>query len=471
MELRHAPILTVAALLRSALGLAFALLAIRAVGAGSFGYFSLVWSFCTAFLFMFTGVNTVLVAGMVASRGAGRDREWSTAGALVTGVAVAALVGTSAALWAAGTGEGELRAALIVCPLLLACQLVTLYCCATLEGCGHVARAATLPLLGSLGATLYLVLSVATGRPIPGLGTLLAVLLAAYAAEALLALVASAARWARRGALAWNAGTVRGLLVGGFTTQAANVVGFLLDPWSKSVLALHLGSAPVAMFDLSMKVGWGLHAVFSAYSRLFLQIPPSAQDRRLASLRRSAELTWVPAALVAAAGVSVLPPALGEWLRVDPGMLAVGMALALATCALMTAASGAYVSLIGFHDHGFIFRNQMILGLANVVAAPLLVPAIGFAGAFAGGLAGTLVNLGLISRRLRHHMPAFDGLASLARPFAGRLAVALALFACAWLAASRPASLATSAIVALAALALLLREPLARATWQLLSRR
>ena len=112
----------------------------------------------------------------------------------------------------------------------------------------------------------------------------------------------------------WHVGTVRKLLVGGFSTQAANMVSFFLDPWSKSVLALYLGPASVAVFDLSMKVGWGLNSVFSAYSRLFLQIPPSDQERRIYSLTQAADLTWAPLALVGAIVVTLLPPLMGPWL-------------------------------------------------------------------------------------------------------------------------------------------------------------
>ena len=471
MELRHAPLLTLAALLRAALGLAISLLAIRSIGAQAFGYYSLVWSFCTAFLFMYSGVNTIVVAKMVEARATGEERPWMTAGLLLSGVALLVVVAVAAAVAGTELARGPLRAAMVVCPLMLACQIVTLFCCATLDGRGLVARAALLPVLANFGAAAYLAVALAIGRPLPELGALLGLLLGAYAIEAAIAVAASARQWAGGLGLAWHRGTVKALLVGGISTQAANMVGFLLDPWSKGVLAVSLGPAAVAIFDLSMKVGWGLHAVFSAYARLFLQIPPSAQDRRLASLRLAAELTWTPAALTAAIGVSVLPPLLSAWLHVDQAPLAVGMAMALAACMLMTVASAAFISLIGFSDHGFIFRNQLILGLANVVAAPLLVPLIGFAGAFVGSLVGTLINVGLISRRLQHHMPAFDGLTSLARPFVGRLCLALAVFGAAWLASAHAASMWLPAALAVAAAALLLREPLAHATWRKLFRK
>jgi O-antigen/teichoic acid export membrane protein len=469
MELRFAPLLTMVALARSVLGFAFALLAIRAVSAEAFGYFSLVWSLCTALLFVFNGLNTVLVARLVATRASGEDRPWITAGAVATGAATLALALVSA-IAASITLDGALHAALVACPLVLACQAVTQFCCATLEGRGRVDRAVQLPLLGTVLVTIWLGFVLLSGRHLDGLDGLLRVLIACYAIEAGVALFASAPEWAFRKAFSWRAGTLRALLTGGLSTQAANLVSFLLDPWSKGVLALNLGPASVAIFDLSMKVGWGLHSAFSAYSRLFLQIPPAEHGRRLAQLRRSAELTWAPAALVAAIAVGLLPALLAGWLRVDQGQLALGMTLALAACMMMSAGSAAYVSLIGFQDHRFILRNQAIFGLSNVVAAPLLVPTLGFAGAFAGTLFASVLNFGLISARLRRHMPNYRGWRELAAPFVARVVAALLVFAAAGAFATTRVSLALTLGSAAFAGLLLLREPLARQTWELAAR-
>jgi O-antigen/teichoic acid export membrane protein len=264
---------------------------------------------------------------------------------------------------------------------------------------------------------------------------------------------------------------VRSLVLGGASTQAASVVMFLLDPLSKGVLALNLGPGSVAVYDLSMKVGWGLHSVMSAFSRLFLQIPSSEQSRRIVLLGQAANLTWVPTVLVGAICISVLPPLLSTWLRVEQAQLGLGMAIAVTTCSLMTAAAAGYISLLAFHDLAFIFRNQMILGFANVLGAPLLVPVVGLAGAFLGAFAGTVVNVMLISRRLKMHMLAFGGFGSLARPFRGRLMAAIAVFGVAWIAAVSPSLLTVSVAAFLGASALLLREPLARAAWQRVSGR
>lgn len=464
MELRLAPLLTVSAFVRAGLGLAFSVLAIRVVGAGPFGYYSLAWAFCVAFLYMYTGINTVLIAALVEKRTVKSSQEWMAAGLVLTAVMVSLVAAVSAFVAAFASSSGELFLAMVVCPLMLACQIATMFCCALLEGRGHVARAVLLPLVGNCGIVLVLVTSLLAGWPVTGLASLLSVALAAFALEAAIAVGTALIQCAGMGKPIWRGGTVKKLLLGGCSIQAANMVSFLLDPWSKSVLALCLGPASVAVFDLAMKVGWGLNFVFSAYSRLFLQIPPSDRERRIASLTQAADLTWAPLALVGAIAVSLLPPLMGAWLRVDQMLLAQGMAMAVAACLLMAAVSAAYISLIGFGDHAFIFRNQMILGIANVVTASLLVPIIGFPGAFLGSLAATIVNVALISKRLRYHMPGFSGLASLARPFVSRLTLAIILFAVACTASVRGSSVEIVVAVACVAFVLLVREPLARAT-------
>ena len=466
MELRLAPLLTASAFVRAGLGLAFSVLAIQIVGARSFGYFSLAWAFCAAFLFMYTGINAVLVAALVETRAHKSSREWMAAGLGLTAIMVALISAVAAFATAYAPSYGESHLVTVICPLMLACQIATMFFCAALEGQGKVAWAVVLPLVGNSCVVFLLLASLVFGGPVVDLPSLLHIALAAFVLEAALAAGTAFVQCVGMGKPIWRGGTVKKLLIGGFSTQAANMVSFLLDPWSKSVLALHLGPASVAVFDLSMKVGWGLNSVFSAYSRLFLQIPPADQKRRIASLTQAADLTWAPLALVGAIVISLLPPLMGAWLRVDHMLLAQGMAMAVAACLLMAAVSAPYISLIGFQDHSFIFRNQMILGLANVVAAPLLVPAIGFPGAFLGCLAGTIINVALISKRLRHHMPGFSGLASLAKLFAPRLTLALIVFAASCMASALSSSVAITVAVVCVAAVLLLREPLTRATWE-----
>jgi O-antigen/teichoic acid export membrane protein len=464
MELRLAPLLSFAAFLRGVSGLAFSLLAIRIVGVDHFGYFSLIWAFCTAFLFMYTGINTVLVVRMVESRSTDVYREWMAAGLTLTVLLIIVLVGVATVFFVVAPVSSEPNLVLRFCPMMLACLIATMYSCAVLEGRGLIARATLLPLVGNFFIVTLLVISLLLNVLVTDLYSLLRVVVVAYAVEAFIAVVVCL-RCVGFGSVLWRVETMKKLIVGGFSTQAANLVSFLLDPWSKSVLALNIGPAAVAIFDLAMKVGWGLSFVFSAYSRLFLQIPAADHRRRIAALTQAAELTWTPLVLIGSIVVSVLPPLLSGWLKMDPLLLAQGMVIAVAACMLMSCVSAAYISLIGFQDHAFIFRNQMIVGLANVVAAPLLVPFIGFTGAFVGSLIGTLVNVWLISRRLRYHMPEFSGLASLAQSFVGRLAVATAVFAVACIGSVCKTPAAYTVTLACAAILLLIREPLARMTW------
>jgi O-antigen/teichoic acid export membrane protein len=460
MVLRHAPILTTAAVLRSAAGLALAVLGIRVLGAGNYGSFSLVWSFCLAFVFMYTGVNTVMVARIVESRSSGNDSVWISAGLLLT-LGVCGLLLMASLLLSVFVDPGNpLRIPLLFCPLLLALLLLTFFGCAILEGRGHIAAAAVIPLLSSLGLVAILAGFVFADSPTLGLSRFMKFALAAFGVEAAIAIGACAVAVRRVTFQSFRLSACASLATGGSGTQAANLAAFLLDPFTKSVLAGQLGTATVALFDLSMKIGWGFHAVFSAYSRLFLQIPASDQSYRISSLEQSARMTFVPAVLAAAIAICILPALLAGILQVSQPQLALAMALSIITCVLMSWAAPAYVSLIAFGDYGFIFRNQMILAVANVAVVSTVVPVMGLPGAFAGILVGTIINMLIIARRMQKHLPDFRGWMQLVRPMAPRLLVAVLVLAASLWGAWQELSLPVLSVPALAAVALLLREPL-----------
>ena len=140
MPLKSSPLITLAALTRAASGFVFALLAVRALGASSYGYFSVVWSLAGAMLFFFGGVNTALVARVVAVRDRPGDEALQLCGAvgsLTLGSAlILVLVGAGASVW--GSGKALPPVLYLGVAILLGLQLVTLWCCAALEGHGRL---------------------------------------------------------------------------------------------------------------------------------------------------------------------------------------------------------------------------------------------------------------------------------------------------------------------------------------------
>jgi O-antigen/teichoic acid export membrane protein len=471
--MRTPAVLTGAALVRAGLGFAFAVLAIRTIGSSSFGFFTLIWSFATAFQFMYGGINLALVSRIVNVRAltsAGSSTSassWMTAAMTITVMTVLVLACLSVLAWMLRIGPGEWPAVVPVCLAMLALQLTTSWALACAEGHGNVQSCALIGLI-ALGALCMALGACAVFSMQLSRAEFLALCLTCHGLECATALVLGV------GAV-WPGERVRpsikqvaSLLGTGASLQAANLVGFFLDPFTKGVLLHYVGPAAVAAFDVTMKLGWGLNSVFTSYARLFLQFPAADHAGRITALRQAARYTWVPALLISAIVVAAAPPFIATLTQQPTTLLASGMLLAMATGLLMIIAAPAYISLVAFQDHVFILRNQAILATGNVAGALLLVPLLGFLGAFLGAVLATTLNLWLISTRLPRHMPTFDGLSALASGLGLRLAVGATLLGSAW-ASYGAASTELSAPIALAVLIIattaLAREPVVRVTF------
>jgi len=433
MSLKSSPLITLAALTRAASGFVFALLAVRTLGASTYGYFSVSWSLAGATLFFFGGVNTALVARVVAVRDRPGDEALQLCGAvgsLTLGSAlILVLVGVGASVW--GSGKAPLPVLYLGVAILLGLQLVTLWCCAALEGHGCLRPAILFPIVGVSTNCVLLAIVWASGWHFD-LPIFLLLCAIGYGLEAGFALLTARRHRVLSIDLRSARSELRNLFASGSALQMSSLVGFFLDPFNKSVLLAWLGPGAVALFDLTMKMAWGLQSAFTAYARLFLQIAPGDHAGRIASFSKAAEYVWAPAILAAALVVLWATPLLTSMVGAQPAVAATVLLLALGAILTMVLAAPAYVSLIGIGELGFILRNQLILAAGSSIGALVLVPQLGITGAIWGLLVASAFNTALTWQRVRRHVAGFAGLHALCRGRINRLALAAGSLMAAW---------------------------------------
>lgn len=463
-----------AAAFRAAYGLLNVLLAIRLLGAEPYGHFATLLAVFVFYASIGASMFTMLVVKLMAAGSDAREKQallasgwiWTGCSLLIL-VAVClaawllALGGALPAGWSAGSENFDL---LCILSLLAAMQISDAFQLAMMESVGRLDLAIRTQLLGPV-AVLAVLLTALFG----GIGMSARAYAAALCAGAAIDL---AMAWAfRRGLVSMTFGSfarrdvvsrLRQLLGSGSLLQATLLMNMFLEPFNKMLLNSLLGGGAVTVYDLAMKMIWGILSLFSAATRVFLHL--STQERGLveSSYLNAVRLFCVPVLLLHVVACLLLV-ALGDyWLALDTRQLALFFAVATLSNLGMIAVTPLYNSLIGAEEMRFIFRTQAILAVTNVVASLCLIPLLGVIGAAAGLLLATAFNATAILRKSRA-VTGNPGLAGhLLRSLQPRLVVAGVLFGLAvycGLDASAAALLGPA--VLLAVLAMALREPVA----------
>ncbi len=432
-----AGVLTSVAFARAGVGLALAVLSIKALGAEAFGRFAFVAALGSAFQVSYSGIYLVVVARLVNARANVGIEGLRSAGAIAR-AALVVTIPAVALLWAiSGLALAwrpmpiDYRTAILGCAAMYSLQLVTTMVAAVIEGTGRVVTASVLSMAGVTLLTVGLVSAQVQQQPVTlgqyvGAGTLF------YGLECVLIVGALVGSSARSLLLLGRARMTDALslLREGMSIQVAKLLGFLMEPANKAILLALLGPAYVAVYDLVAKMASGLHSIFGSYCRLFLQIPQCDHAGRRHAVRQAAEHSWVLFLLVAAGVAAVVIWPVSRWVHVDTYQLAMGFAITSLTNWLMIVATPLFLSLVSFGEHRFLLRNQCILAVTSIAGSAAMVPLLGLPGAFLGALAATALNVALIERRFLHYVPDGERGAVIARGMAGRLALAvLALFA------------------------------------------
>lgn len=200
------------------------------------------------------------------------------------------------------------------------------------------------------------------------------------------------------------------LLRSGGALQATSLMGVFLEPLNKLFLNHFVGASSVTIYDLAMKVIWGIQYLFGAAMRVFLHLGSQNDESVGPAFSRVIALVGVPVLILHALGAVFLSWAAHHWVAIDAAQLLIFFSIATLSNLGMTYITPLYISLIGRGEFNFIFRSQAILAVTNMIVALALIPSMGLNGAAFGLLAATIYNVWAIYARCKAISGAFGGL-------------------------------------------------------------
>lgn len=430
-----------AAAIRAGTGLLGSLLAIRLLGVEAYGHVATWLSLFVLYLALNSSAFTMLVVRLMGytSRESGADRDGAVAAAVsFCGGSLALLAATTTALGLTAASlpifgaklPADFGIAIFLMGLLTALQIAVALQAAVIEGSGRLDLATKWQLLGPLTVVSTLLASFLFGK---ALGAVHYVALACAGA-----FVDLCALWWVRKTLdlslfvaADSSRRLDGMLLllrSGGVLQASALLIMFLEPANKFLLNHFVGTAAVTVYDLAMKVVWGIQHLFGAAMRVFLHIGSQDSDAVGRSFIRVIALLGVPVVAIHIAGFLFLVWAARYWMMIDASALMVFFAIAAISNFGMILITPLYLSLIGRRDLAFIFRAHVILAVANVAVSSLLIPFYGLIGSAIGLLVATALNVAAIFFRSRLDPGDFAAEGEAIRNTRRRVALATALF-------------------------------------------
>ena len=415
---------------RAATGLINALLAIRLLGVVDYGHVATALSLFVLYFSLNSSVFTVLVAKLMALRAvdAGEDRSVMLAAATIfsaLSIVLLAIVTLLLREWAPrfismGSNPGdaldmEIRRVIFLMGMLTAIQIVVALHSAIIESAGRLDLAMKWQLVGPAVVLTALSLSFFARLPLTASGYVVALCAGALTDLCLLWFVRrkvtpslSPFRPSRK-----RLDGLAHLLKSGGVLQAASLMNMFLEPLNKLLLNHFVGAPAVTIYDLAMKVIWGIQHLFSAAMRVFLHLGSQDEEAVGRTFSRVIALVGVPVVILHAIGALFLAWAAHHWMTIDATQLMAFFAIATVSNLGMIYITPLYISLIGRGDLHFIFRSQTILAITNVVVSLTLIPYIGLIGAAFGLLSATIYNVVAIYVRCKDGT--FDGLSDTLR--------------------------------------------------------
>ena len=489
MSCRRSPLITVpatlfrnaswsgaAAAFRAASGLVNALLALRLLGVVAYGQVAAVLSLFVLYLSLNSSVFTVLVAKLMAPRAvdAGEDRSLMLAGVSVfTAVSTVLLVFATLLLRELGPQflsiepgnvlHAEIRLVILLMGVLTAIQIVVALHSALIESVGRLDLAMKWQLVGPTVLLVMLTVLFVARLSITPSGYMVALCASALTDLCLLWLVkrnvmpSSFPFWPLHN---WLGGLVQ-LLISSGILQATSLMNMFLEPLNKLLLNYFIGAAAVTIYDLAMKVIWGIQHLFGAAMRVFLHLGSQEEEAVGQTFPRVIALVGVPVVILHTIGALLLSWVAHHWMAIDAAQLMVFFAIATLSNLGMIYVTPLYISLIGRGDFRFIFRCQAILAGTNGAVSLALIPHFGLIGAAFGLLTATAYNVVAIYVRCKQSSGAFGRFGA---PFRGalvRYVLAMLLFIVAIVLGIKSGDgVAGLLIVLLGLAAIMVREPI-----------
>lgn len=462
-----------AAAFRAASGLFNVLLAARLLGIENYGHVATLLSLFVLYLSLNSGVFTALVVKLMAPDVNERHAVMLASSAMFSALSIALLVIVTFLLSEfaprlmsiePGTVlDAEIRRVILLMGVLTAIQIMAALHSALIESAGRLDLAMKWQLVGPTVVLVILAFFFFAQRPLSASGYVMALSSGALTDLCLLWFVkqkilsSSLPCWPTRQRMQ---GLVQ-LLKSGGVLQATSLMGMLLEPLNKLLLNHFVGAAAVTIYDLAMKVIWGIQYLFSSAMRVFLHLGSQDQQAIGPTFSRVIALVGVPVMVLHVIGALFLSWVAHHWLMIGATELMLFFAIATLSNLGMIFITPLYISLIGRGDLHFILRSQAILAITNVVVTLALLPYIGLIGAAFGLLLATIYNVIAIYARCKAYSATFVGLENVPRGRQVTYAMTTLLFAAAILLGIRGGdSFLGILAVLLVLVAIMVREPI-----------
>lgn len=459
---------------RAVSGLINALLAIRLLGAVDYGHVATVLSLFLLYLSLNSSIFTSLVVKLMAPDAIGEKHSILLASSSIFSlISMVVLVLVTLLLRELAPRlmsiepdtllDAEIRRVILLMGALTAIQIVVALHSALIESSGRLDLAMKWQLIGPTVVLSSLVVFFFAGTTITASDYVSALCVGALTDLCLLWLVKRNLMpvplfyWPTRKRL----NGLANLLKSGGVLQATSLMGIFLEPLNKLLLNHFVGASAVTIYDLAMKVIWGVQYLFGAAMRVFLHLGSQSEEAVGPAFSRVISLVGVPVLIFHSVGVLFLSWAAHYWLSIDATQLMFFYAIATLSNLGMIYITPLYISLIGRGELQFIFRSQAILAITNVIVTLALIPYFGLIGAAFGLLAATIYNVFAIYARCKAISGAFEGLGDALRGQRLRYATTAALFVSAILWSIRDGGgLIGLVVIFLALTAMALREPM-----------
>ena len=450
----------VAAAFRAGYGLLNVVLIVRLLGPETYGKVAAPLSMFVFYCSLSTSLFTILVVRLMSLAGVDDSRKTLLSSGLAwVACSLAALGIVALGVWGAGLDTASL---LVLMCVLSSIQIVGAFQLALIESAGRLDVATRSQLLGPF-FVLSILLAAFFGQILLSALSYVAVLCIGAAVDLVSAWL-SRRRFLRFGLegicrlTVWQ--SLVTLLKSGGLLQASSLMNMFLEPFNKMLLSSFLGGTAVTVYDLGMKLIWGIQSLFSSGMRVFLHIVNQNRRQLESSYLRAIQLVFVPAVLLHVLGCLLLVALAYYWLPIDSRELITFFGVATLSNLGMIVVAPLYNGLIGQEDMRFIFKTQATLAVTNVAASLLLIPLLGVLGAALGLLLATLYNASAIFKKGRHLTGNVRLTESVFRCLGARLPWACMLFAGAMYCGFNPDStLLLGLFLLLVVLIVLAREP------------
>lgn len=174
------------------------------------------------------------------------------------------------------------------------------------------------------------------------------------------------------------------LMKGGLSLQGSRLVVVFVDPFNKYLLNIFIGPASVTVYEVVMKVISGIQGLFGGAFRTFLQLTNEMRLNSGQEYIKSLRFGLVPAFIMhAIAGVFIIFLS-HFWLYEDTENLPELLFLMIPASVVIIFIAPLYFALIGIRDLAFIFRMNLTLALFNVIGSVVFIPILGVMGCAVG---------------------------------------------------------------------------------------